>query len=149
MILPNREEFLESINCINDTHVKEKLLMMYDKLKGLSDADIDLYKTIKEVMEAIFNPYGISKDTAIPLSFFDTALGAFIITVLNEKRERYYLINDIIEMSKTEKRPKGYTRQYIKQEIDAGRLKATKENGRWIIAANEAIRFIKGKNAKE
>jgi hypothetical protein len=63
--------------------------------------------------------------------------------IINKK---VFTLKQIAEFSKSEKKPKGFSRQYLNKEIERGNLKATKFNGLHLVEKEEAIKYLSKKN---
>lgn len=146
----SREDFIKEIKEYSKD-IQDKLLKLYDYKDITSNSkknDLDLFTLINEIMTELFNPIRTFNEPMIPFSFFQTNVGRFIVAAMSDIDNRMYSINDLIGMTKTKERPNGYTYQYLAQEIKAGRLKASKNNGRWEISHSEVERFLRAKGLK-
>ena len=61
MVLPERNNFIEEIEYINSKDIKDKLILLYDYVKGIGKKDIDTYKILKDVLDKLFNPNLLAK----------------------------------------------------------------------------------------
>lgn len=55
------------------------------------------------------------------------------------------LINDIVELSKSEKGPQGISRQSLNSDIKTGKIKGFKNGGIWVFKYSEVERYLKNK----
>lgn len=130
---------------------QEKLIRIFEvskKTNNFKENDLELYSLIEEVFNEIFNPNKVYLEPLIPLSFFKGTLGSFLINLLNEMENRLYTVGELVELTKTEDRPNGYSYQYISQEIRSNRLNAIKDGNRWLIPNTEVRRFLNNKGLK-
>lgn len=140
-----KDEYIREAKATYSEPIQEKLLKLYEIYATDSKEDLESTILMDDILNCLFNPTGIYKEPMIPLSFLKTTVGRVVVSVMGDKDNRMYTINDIIAMSKTEQRPLGYTHQYLSQEIKAGRLKAVKDGSRWMLPHSEAIRFLRSK----
>lgn len=146
MLLPEKNYFLEQIDSY-DENLKDKFILLYDSAKAVGNKEIDTNELIQECLNLLFNPNAAYKETLIPMSFFQSAIGKLMLSILNESNERFFTISELVNLTKTKEKPEGFTIQYITQEIKANRLKAVKDSyrKRWIISESEVNRFLKSK----
>lgn len=142
MKLPEREVFVEELQDIKNEEIKQKSLILYDSIISFENIGQKQLQLADQIIEGLFNSQNLYYEPIIPLSFFQTSLGKLILIVLNDESEQNYTINALIELTKTKDKPQGLTKQYISQEIKAGRLKAIKESGVWKIPSGEAKRYL-------
>lgn len=150
MILPDKDEFIKEIEFITNEQTREDLSFIYDNLKNKkrssvshvykNNDNIEIITKVKSILNDLFNPYKISNEPMIPFSFFQTLIGKVIMSAISENVD--YTVTDLATMT-------GLTSQYINQEIKSGRLKASKDSGRWLIPAYEAERFLSYKAKKQ
>jgi hypothetical protein len=142
MKLPNRQEFINDLNLINNSEIRDKLIGLYDAYVDVSKDRLDLYERLKDILNLLFNPYGLSTEACVPVSFFSNSIGQLAVAIMYDTSEKTYTVQDLIELSKTASRPGGYSKQYIGQEIKAGKIKATWINGRWEITEIEIKKYL-------
>lgn len=149
MIIPDLEELLKETNQLNlSKEVEDKIIQVYNFCKGFKETEIEnIDEFIKDILKNIFNS-NFTSDIMIPFDFINTNIGKILFYAKFGIEEELYSIKDLIELSKTPERPKGFTKQYIKQEIDAHRLKAFKRSYRWYITKAEVNRFLEKKESK-
>ncbi len=143
----NKNDFLKETEEYSKD-VQKKLLELYNRNEIITDSkehDLKTFSLIKDIMIDLFNPTGSFNEPLIPFSFFQTAIGRVVISAMGGMDNRRYTIIDLIEMTKTPERPKGYTQQYLIQEIKDGRLNATKEGRIWLVPHSEVERYLKAK----
>ena len=145
MKLMSKETITSELYYINVSEkVREKILNLYELYKeNTADNLKNISELAEEILRELFNPFGAYKETMIPYTFFQSSLGKIIIAIMNNNLEKVYTIQDLIEISKTEDRPNGYSKQYIGQEIKRNSLIATFVNGRWEITEDELNRYLK------
>lgn len=132
--------------------VKELLLELEECYLGANTKKRNkeyVYKLSLKIIQELFNPYNLYSEPLIPISFFKTTIGKTLISILYEEEERVLTIQDIVNMSKSKDKPKGYSYQYINNEIKLGRLKAERYHGRWVINIEDAKTFIESKKKKK
>ncbi|MVX63746.1 hypothetical protein GKZ28_08565 [Clostridium chromiireducens] len=148
--MTNIKELTEEINSYKDKeHIYNKLLNLKESYLGtniMNKSEEDIYSLAVNIIEDLFNPMHLYNEPIIPLSFLKSELGKILLSVINNNDKRILTINDVVEISKTSKNEKGYSYQYINNEIKVGRLQATMYNGRWQITYEEAIRFLRKKD---
>lgn len=146
----DRELFISELETIKSKDLKEKLLKLWQlQIEYINDNNLDeKFQLAYGIIKDLFNPEGVSKDTSIPLSFFEKEIGKLIIASMSCINAKLYTIGEVIEKTKTEERPNGYSFQYICQEIKSGRLKGIKEGNRWVIPHIEVQKFLKYKGIK-
>lgn len=143
----NKSDFLREAEEYSDD-IQERLLQLYNRNETISNSkkeDLNTFFLIKGLMIDLFNPTGSFLEPLIPFSFFQTAIGRVVMSAMSGMENRKYTVNELIEMTKTPERPKGYTSQYLIQEIKDGRLKATKEGRIWLVPHSEVERYLKAK----
>lgn len=66
--------------------------------------------------------------------------------VLLDGKEKVFTLKQLSKFSITEKKPKGFSRQYLNKEIERGNLKADKYNGIYFVKEGEMKRYLSKKN---
>lgn len=65
---------------------------------------------------------------------------------LLEGEERVFTLKQVSRLSINEKKPKGFSRQYLNKEIERGNLKAVKFDGIYVVREEEMRRYLNKKN---
>lgn len=147
----NEELFLSEIEQIKDESIKEDLLNLWNiQVKSYDGVVDEKFELANKILNALFNPESMSNDTNIPLSFLNKEIGKLIMSSMTSVNSKLYSVNEVVELTKTEDRPSGYSVQYIIQEIRSGRMKAIKKGNRWFLQHSELKKFLeyKGLNNK-
>ncbi|MBU5228112.1 hypothetical protein KQI36_15880 [Clostridium senegalense] len=141
----NFEKFNEELKNIDNDSVKEKLIMLYNQTQEQSNDSC--YSILDDILGKLFNPYGLieNEQITIPISFYKTEIGKIILNSMSYSQNEYYTVTEFIDLTKTKEKPDGYSKQYIIQEIKAGRLKGNKDSSRWIIYKSDAVEYLKSK----
>ncbi|HBJ1651997.1 hypothetical protein HYH38_16235 [Clostridium botulinum] len=146
----NVKDYIDGIEKYKDNiAIYNKLIELkniYLDINHLNKTQQEIYALALEIVEDLFNPLQIYKEPIIPLSFLQSNIGKILLDVINGSYNRMISINDVVEMSKTEKNKKGYSYQYINKEIKAGKLRGIKHNGSWQIQYKDAVKFLETKN---
>lgn len=147
MFIPDKEEFMREVNRIENADVRKTMDDLYNHLLGKKKIE-NVASVIYGVLAELFPKNMYFKEVFIPLDFHKTIMGRVLFSILYGIEEFSYTINDIIEFSKTERNQKGYSKQYLKQEIDHGRLKGEKKDGVWRFTQSQVADFLGAKNIK-
>lgn len=149
MIIPSKKIFMKEVNRIKNEEIRIKLSNIYDHLTGVNKLD-NAKEVINEILESMFC---LSKDVGIliPYSFLDSNIGRVLFSAFYGFNQSIYTINDIIDFTKSEKKPKGFTRQYIIKEINNGNIAGVFFNSNWFFYEDEINRYLlkKGLNTIE
>lgn len=146
MLIPDKNIYLNEVYKFNSAELKDKLTNLYDHLQGVIHLE-DANTVVKEVISELFNT-SYSKDVLIPLNFLESSVGVVLFKIMYGMNDKLYTVKELIELTKNPEKPNGYTRQYIKAEIDRGNLKATLKNNNYFIEESEANRYLKTKGLK-
>lgn len=140
MFIPEKKELVKEIEILENEEIKQKLLILYDHLLGKKNV-VNVNVIVKEVITELF-PNRFSTDVMIPLAFHDTLIAKLLFSIIYCKQERMYGMQEVIELTKTDKKPSGFTRQYLGQEIQNKNLHGEKKGGRWLFKESEVNRYL-------
>jgi hypothetical protein len=146
MYIPEKKVFDIEVAEIKDKKIQILLMQLYDHLLGKISLP-NAKPLCLEVLANLFTPK-YTTEVLIPLSFHDSTIATVIYSILYGTDEKTYTVNDIIERTKTKNKPKGLSKQYLKQEINAGNLKGQKKNGYWSFDESQVNEYLKTKELK-
>lgn len=150
MIIPDKVEFEDSIATLNEIS-KKLLLSLYDHLAGHKLLD-NPQAAVGLALKRLFPPGYMTDEILVPYSFHFTVLGQVIFGVMyGSNVGKLYTVNELIELTKTNERPKGYTKQYIYQELrdkDGFFSGRAIYKGAWYIPEVVVMEFLKLKGIK-
>ncbi|MBU3173256.1 hypothetical protein [Clostridium estertheticum] len=147
MLIPEKEEFLKEIDKTATINVetREELIRIYNHLKGYEKI-VNINECLENVLREMFGKY--TTDIMIPYQFHKSMIGTVIFSVMYGMKEVTYTVKDIIQLTKTDKNPKGYTKQYVGQEIRDGNLKGNVERGRHVFVKEDVNKYLVTKGLK-
>lgn len=143
MLIPEKKEYEAEVKKINNEILEKKLMLIYDCLKGYKKANnIDVL--VKEVLMDLF-PNVFTKDVLVPLKFCDSVIGKVLFSAWFGNKQEFYTIKEAIEFTKTSENPDGFKKQYLSHDIATGKLKATKQNNRYLILNSDLKDYLNQK----
>lgn len=145
-MIPDFKTFEKEVEKIDNPKTKEKLFSLYEHLKGIKKLD-NKRELLKEVFSSLFSFNIISTSILIPYEFLDTNIGKvlFLLFYDFESEEKKYTVADLILMTKSDEKPKGFSKAYISKEIAAGNLKGTINNGRYYFSTSQINNYLERK----
>lgn len=149
MIIPDKEELMKEIKVIDNLEIRETILALYNHVSENVSIESPT-QTAENLLKSLF-PSPFTTDIMIPYSFHQTAIGKLIFYCIYNL-EKYYTMNELIEFTKNEEQPKGFTRQFLGQEIKSEKLKGIRSGGRWLFTEkqiNDYLTFKKFKTISE
>lgn len=150
MIIPDKDVFVDSISEF-DVTTRGILLSLYDHLAGHQMLD-DPQEAVELALKGLFPPGFMMTEITVPFSFHFTPLGQVIFGVMyGSNVDKLYTVNELIELTKTDERPKGYSKQYIYQELrdkDGCFYGRAIYKGAWYIPEVVVMEFLKLKGIK-
>jgi uncharacterized protein YeeX (DUF496 family) len=139
-IIPEKANFIKEVESIvENTETRAKLVRLYDHLKGYIKIE-NTNAEIEEVLRELFGRF--TQDILIPYKFHNTLIGVVIFTIMYGMQEKTYTTKDIINVT-------GYSKQYLKQEMDDKNLLGTKINGKWQFTESQFNEYLIKKGFKE
>lgn len=139
MFIPEKIQYEQEAARFND-QISSKLYELYDHLLGTKKIK-NAKMAVKSILSEMFKTQ-YSSETNIPLKFLDTSVGKVLFGILFGTDEKMYIVNDIIQLTVSDKRPKGVSRAWLAKEIKEGYLKGTYQNGRWTFTESEVDEYL-------
>jgi hypothetical protein len=150
MIIPDKDKFAGSIANLDEV-TKRILLSLYDHLAGHRQLD-DPQAAVEAALKRLFPPGYLTDEIMVPYSFHFTPLGQVLFGVMHGNNAgKLYTVNELIELTKTDERPKGYSKQYIYLELrdkDGCFYGRAIYKGAWYIPEVVVMEFLKLKGIK-
>lgn len=132
-IVPEKSDFVKEVESIvENKETRVKLERLYDHLKGyvkIENPNVE----IEEVLRDLFGRF--TQDILIPYKFHNTLIGIVIFTIMYGMQENTYTTKDIINVT-------GYSKQYLKQEMDCKNLIGTKVGGKWHFTESQFNEYL-------
>lgn len=153
-LFTDKNTFLAEAKKLNNNKlIIDELEMIYDHVKQFQTLE-DPELAVKKVLKDMFIMPGMN-DIVIPYSFYFTSVGKVIFSALYGINEQYnkneimYTITDVVGFTRTEKRPKGFSKQYLNKQINERKLIGVFRNNRWEFERKQVNDFLKLKGLKE
>lgn len=140
MLIPEKKDLMKEIELLKDENIKDKVLKLYNHILGKEEVP-NVNVIVKETLADLF-PNRFSSEVMIPLSFHDTLIAKLLFSIMYCQQEKMYSMQELIELTKTDEKPLGLTRQYLGQEIKNKNLKAEKKGNRWLFKESEVNRYL-------
>lgn len=146
-MLPERNIFIEELKQLNNEDLQQRILDIYDHEVFFREYENPRTSAIA-VLKELFNPYGLNKDTQIPLSFIlESNIGIVIFQAIN-KGEILYSIAEILELTKTDAKPEGLTKSLVSKDINNGNIKGIQKGKSYYFPSTEVKRYLNSKGIK-
>ncbi len=139
MFIPEKNQYNQEVERFDDK-IQKDLLDLYDHLLGVKEIK-SVQRFAKALLVTMFTPQ-YSAEASIPLKFLDTGIGKVMFTILFGVAEKMYTINDIVQMSISEDRPKGVSKAWLNKEIKNGILKGTYQSGIWVFTQSQVDDYL-------